>query len=328
MSKAKEKQQPYFPHYANSRNEDSMIRLRMIHGVAGYGVYHMLLERLRMSEDYQAELDYDILCWDLDCSQELIRSVIYDFGLFEIVCDGQKFQSIELCAYMQLMEEKAKKRSENGQKAAYARYGKTLPIEEPATTPVADQPMIPDLIEEAAEQGSTDRLDKEIEMIKKDKTWLDTMAQESGKSKEELISYLSDFKKACVLKGLKGGHKNMEDTFSHFRSWIYKSGRAQDPNTPQNKQATGSTRGKYNESEYQAKKDIERDERKARYEKNEKTKDDPGTYIRSLGYDPDELGKNRNMVFDWRWREKNPPTHPEWITSPLMEEYKPVEVPY
>lgn len=325
MSKAKEKQQPYFPHYANSRNEDSMIRLRMEHGVAGYGVYHMLLERLRMSENYQAELDYDILCWDLDCSQELIRSVIYDFGLFEIVCDGQKFQSIELCAYMQLMEEKAKQRSENGQKAAYARYGKTLPVEEPASTPVTEQPMIPDLIEEGPGQDSTNRLDKEIELIKKDETWLDTMAQESGKTKEELISFLSDFKSACVLKGLKGGHKNMEDTFSHYRSWIYKSGRAQDPNAASKNRATGGLRGTLGVKETEALKrlDIQIEERNKEWNKTEKSKISTDLYIRNKGYDPTVV----RMVHLAQpgWCEKNPPTHPEWIGK---FNAKPVEVPY
>ena len=86
--------QLYYPHNANARNEDNMIRLRMSHGVAGYGVYHMLLERLRMADGYKCELDYDILSWDLACDAELIRSVIYDFGLFEIVDNGQMFCSV------------------------------------------------------------------------------------------------------------------------------------------------------------------------------------------------------------------------------------------
>lgn len=306
-------QQPYFPHYANSRNEDSMIRLRMAHGVAGYGVYHMLMERLRLSPDYQAELDYDILCWDLDCDQELIRSVIYDFGLFEIVCDGQKFQSPELNAYMHLMEEKKRERSERAKAAAEARWGNLGSTQQSMTPPIEKQPVIPELIEETPEQGSTERLEKEIDMIKRDETWLDTMALESGKTKEELISFLSDFKTACVLKGLKGGHKNMEDTFTHFRSWIYKSGRSKDPNSNSRNRVSGGFRGNMSRKETDALKrlDIQIEERYKRWEKTAKSSMSPNAYIKNRGYDPEAV--TMVNLAQPGWCEKNPPTHPEWI---------------
>lgn len=305
-------QQPYFPHYANSRNEDSMIRLRMAHGVAGYGVYHMLMERLRLSTYYQAELDYDILCWDLDCDQELIRSVIYDFGLFEIVCEGQKFQSPELNAYMRVMEEKKRERSEKAKAAADARWGNRTATQEPVS-PVIELPMIPELIEETPEQDSTERLDKEIEIIKKDETWIDAMAKECGKTKEELGSFLKDFKTACVLKGLKGGHKNMEDTFSHFRSWIYKSGRAKDPKSTTSNGNKGKTSVNLSKADAEALERLDRQikERNEEDYRQKRTKRDPSLYIKNLGYDPEVVGMAQAGYEGWR--ANNPPTHPEWI---------------
>lgn len=82
-----------FAHDSNARNSAKIIKLRLAHGAAGYGVYFMLLERLRESPDYQAEIDYDVLAYDLRESPELIRSVIEDFGLFIIADDGKTFHS-------------------------------------------------------------------------------------------------------------------------------------------------------------------------------------------------------------------------------------------
>ena len=245
MSRSKNVQ-PYYPHNANSRNEDNMIRLRLAHGVAGYGVYHMLLERLRMSENYKCDLDYDILSWDLACDEELIRSVIYDFGLFEIVDEGQRFCSVELNAYMQVMADKKLERQERGRAAAQARWGVSVP-ETPATMEVSQ----PELPIETAETTSkeSERLDKEIETIKGDDAWLETMVQESGQSKDQILSFLPDFKSMCILRGLKGGHKDMIDTFSHFRSWIYKSGRAKDPNAMKTNRMQDNIRSKATDAE-------------------------------------------------------------------------------
>ena len=154
-STATKNAQIYYPHSANARNEDNMVRLRLTHGVAGYGAYHMLLERLRLSEGYMCELDYDILSWDLDCSKELIRSVIYDFGLFEIINDGQMFSSKELNAYMRTMKQKAAERKAKAQAAANARWNNTTPTQD---TRNEQQPELPLDIEQP-EKHETSILD-------------------------------------------------------------------------------------------------------------------------------------------------------------------------
>lgn len=310
--------QPYYPHNANARNEDNMIRLRMIHGVAGYGVYHMLLERLRMSDDYKCDLDYNILSWDLDCSTELIRSVIYDFGLFEIVDEGQRFASVELNAYMRLMEQKAAERSARAQEAANARWGNSSSKENAKT---AEQPRIP--LEVDKPSDSSERLDKEIEAIKGDETWLDEMAKESGKTKDEIISFLSDFRTQCMLRGLKGGHKDMADTLTHFRSWIYKSGRAKDPNAKRESSSNGGIRGTAKtEHERRLEREAETAERNARYEANAKNAANVRLRIMNKGYDPEEVDLVKLAQLDFE--KNNPPTHPEWIGK--FEQN--VEVPY
>ena len=108
----------YFSHDSNARNSKKIARLRMKHGAAGYGVYFMLLERLREEEDYFCALDYDILAFDIREDKELIRSVIEDFGLFEITADGKSFHSIGFDERMELV----KVRSEAGKKGADKRW--------------------------------------------------------------------------------------------------------------------------------------------------------------------------------------------------------------
>lgn len=89
-----------FAHDSNARNSSNIIKLRLAHGAAGYGVYFMLLERLRDSSDYKARTDYTVLAYDLRESVELIKSVIEDFGLFELSDDGATFHSATLTARM------------------------------------------------------------------------------------------------------------------------------------------------------------------------------------------------------------------------------------
>lgn len=305
-------QQPYFPHYANKRNEDSIVRLRMAHGVAGYGVYHMLLERLRLSENYRCELDYDILCWDLDCCEELIKSVIYDFGLFEIMEDGQMFQSSELNEYMVMMEEKKRKKSEDGKAAAEARWEKIRGSVDTGSPKVEKEPDKP-VSEVLPPDSTTERLDKEIEAIKCDETWLKEMSVECKKTTDELISYLEDFRKMCILRGLKNGHKDMSDTLTHFRSWIYKSGRAKDPKSVNNRNNENGVRGKRSSVESYSMGSLEKQmaERHQRWDKAEKSKVRPDDYIKNKGYDPAMV--TILQLMQPHWCENNPPTHPEWI---------------
>lgn len=53
MGKTKELKN-YFPHDSDARNSDKLIRLRMRHKAAGYGVYFMILERMREESNYMS----------------------------------------------------------------------------------------------------------------------------------------------------------------------------------------------------------------------------------------------------------------------------------
>lgn len=115
----------YFPHDSNARNSDKLIRLRMRHKAAGYGVYFMILERLREEPEYMSVKDYNMIAFDLREDASLIKSVVEDFGLFVFTEDGKYFYSESFKQRMSVKDEKAKKRSEAGGKSAAQKWGNT-----------------------------------------------------------------------------------------------------------------------------------------------------------------------------------------------------------
>ncbi len=114
----------YFSHDSNARNSDKLIRLRMRHKAAGYGVYFMILERLREEEGYMSVKDYNMIAFDLREDASLIKSVVEDFGLFVFTEDGEYFYSEGFNARMEKMETTSKKRSDAGKEGAKKRWGK------------------------------------------------------------------------------------------------------------------------------------------------------------------------------------------------------------
>lgn len=104
----------YFSHDSNARNDSKLLRLRMKHGAAGYGVYFMLLERLRDEQDYVSVKDYNMIAFDLRVDSVLIKSVVEDFGLFAFTEDSECFYSESFNRRMSMKDEKSAKRAAAG----------------------------------------------------------------------------------------------------------------------------------------------------------------------------------------------------------------------
>ena len=107
---------------ASSYFSKKLLRLRQAYGAAGYGVYFMLLERLREEGGYTSDRDYDMIAFDLRVDVELIRAVVEDFDLFEVSRNGKTFQSKGFTERMELREI----RSQAGRKGASGRWGSFL----------------------------------------------------------------------------------------------------------------------------------------------------------------------------------------------------------
>lgn len=123
----------YFSHDSNARNDDKMLELRMKHQAAGYGVYFMILERLREEKDYMSVKNYNAIAFDLREDAGLIKSVVEDFGLFSFTEDGECFYSESFNDRMVMKDEKSKRRSMAGKKGAAKRWNgkdKAMPLDD------------------------------------------------------------------------------------------------------------------------------------------------------------------------------------------------------
>lgn len=117
-----EKKQSYFSHDSNARNSEKLIRLRMRHKAAGYGVFFMILERLREEPNYMSVKDYNVIAFDLREDASLIKSVVEDFGLFVFTDDGKYFYSESFSRRMGIKDDEKAKRSEAGKKGMARRW--------------------------------------------------------------------------------------------------------------------------------------------------------------------------------------------------------------
>ena len=116
MATQQTKSTNYFSHDSNARNDEKLVRLRMKHGAAGYGVYFMVLERLREEREYMSAKDYNMIAFDLRVDAAIVKSVVEDFGLFTFTDDGKCFYSESFTRRMLVMEEARSRRSVAGKK--------------------------------------------------------------------------------------------------------------------------------------------------------------------------------------------------------------------
>ena len=115
---------PYFSHDANARNSDKLLAVRIKHGAEGYGIYFMILERLREESDYTSSTNYDVMAYDFRVDSDKIRSIVEDFGLFEFNEDGSRFYSPDFNERMEMKDKKVKDLSEKRRNAANKRWNK------------------------------------------------------------------------------------------------------------------------------------------------------------------------------------------------------------
>lgn len=71
-------------HEANAHKSSPLLKVRISHGAEGYGVYFLLLELLALSRNCRLERDYDMIAYELHVAPGLVRSIVEDFGLFDL----------------------------------------------------------------------------------------------------------------------------------------------------------------------------------------------------------------------------------------------------
>lgn len=77
----------WFSHDYNARTDGKLLKLRMKHGMEGIGVYWCIVEMLYEENGFISLQDYERITFELRTNEELVRTVINDFGLFEVNCE-------------------------------------------------------------------------------------------------------------------------------------------------------------------------------------------------------------------------------------------------
>lgn len=73
----------YFSHDYDTRSDEKIKCLIRRHKMAGYGIFWALVEDL-YSNANALQADYEGIAYDLRTDEDLVKSVINDFGLFEV----------------------------------------------------------------------------------------------------------------------------------------------------------------------------------------------------------------------------------------------------
>ena len=78
------------------KNSDSpeVMRARMEHGMAAYGIYVALMQLLEENEDHKLSKDYSMIAYEMRTDVSVVQSVVEDFDLFEV--EEEFFYSKEL----------------------------------------------------------------------------------------------------------------------------------------------------------------------------------------------------------------------------------------
>jgi putative replication initiation protein len=100
------------------------MKVRMKLGAEGYGIFFMLIERLREEEGYKSTIDYNTLAFDLRVDAEKVKQVVEDYDLFKFTEDGKYFYSDSFNERMEMMDVRAQQRKSKAKKAAEARWNK------------------------------------------------------------------------------------------------------------------------------------------------------------------------------------------------------------
>lgn len=215
----------YFSHDSNARNSDKLIPLRMRLGAEGYGIYFMILERLREEPEYTSVKDYNMIAFDLRVDTGKVKSVIEDFGLFVFTEDGKYFYSESFKRRMTQKDEKSKKLSEAGKKGNERRWKNDTDNQQENHHPIATQSP-PDRIcdEKLSQEKKRKEKERKEEYIPPTIPHVETR-DVFEKFKDEMLS--DDFwvEQQAMTSGIGNKFTNVVSVaLAKFFSWIVSTG--------------------------------------------------------------------------------------------------------
>lgn len=189
-----------FVHDSNARNDERILALRIHHGAAGYGVYFMLLERLRDDKDYMCVKDYNTLAFDLRVDASLVKSVVECFGLFTLTEDGTKFFSESFSRRMEHAKVVSQRRSAAGRKGGFA---KAVSQKGPHTAEPRAVRVKPPL---------------DLNVLAQSDVWIELIGMRYHIDKDSVLANIQKFILDAQCRGVE--HRDLTDAKRHFNDWL------------------------------------------------------------------------------------------------------------
>ena len=198
----------YFPHDSNARNDERLVNVRMKHGPAGYGVYFMLVERLREDPEYMSVVDYNLIAYDLRIDASLAKSIIRDFGLFAFTVDTERGE----CFYSESLRQRMARKDEiTAKRKAASAIGVSVRQENREKTKTAE--MSNQMVAEAQPNGTpngSEKRTKEKERKGKENSTSSPYVEEAHAAKPLRNADAGD-EAASVAPSAGGGSKDKSD---------------------------------------------------------------------------------------------------------------------
>lgn len=140
----------YFSHDHNSRTDTKIRKLLAKHGMMGYGIFWAVVEDLYNNAN-ALQLDFDSIAYDLRVDSEIIKSVLSDFGLFNI--ENEVISSKSVQERIDKRDAKSLKASES----ARARWNKTEEPDANALQPESEPDAIKEIIIKESKGDDTEK---------------------------------------------------------------------------------------------------------------------------------------------------------------------------
>lgn len=198
----------YFPHDSNARNDERLVNVRMKHGPAGYGVYFMLVERLREDPEYMSVVDYNLIAFDLRIDASLAKSIIRDFGLFAFTVDPERGE----CFYSESLRQRMARKDEiTAKRKAASALGVSVRQEnrEKTKTTETSNQMVAETQPNGAPNGSEKRTKGKERKVKEDST--SSPYVEEAHAAKPLRNAGARDEAASVAPSAGGGSKDKSD---------------------------------------------------------------------------------------------------------------------
>ena len=176
---------------SNIHNSLPVVRLRRKLGAEGFGVYVMLLCRLRTEPGCVAERDYESIAFSLAIEPELVRQVVEDFSLFELTAEGFYSREIHRQRKIDLPEPKHEE------------------PEAPEETPAAEEP-------QESVVPTTDQL---IEELVRDEQRMEYLVNTHYIAIQQLrLQLTGTFRGVCRQKNLH--FDSLDSLYRSFNQWL------------------------------------------------------------------------------------------------------------